>query len=187
DMADDIEEFRLQVIEYAAEGDDELMEKYFEEETLTEEEIAYGLRAGLAARSIVPVFCGSATQNVGVRNFMNAIIETFPLPTTEISVKNTKTDSDEILSGESDGPLAAQVFKTVNDQYGKISYLRVWSGTLRSDTRLRNSRADEDERMGGLFSPRGKEQINVSKVATGDIAAVLKLSHTQTCDTLSDK
>ncbi len=73
DMADDIEEFRLQVIEYAAEGDDELMEKYFEEETLTEEEIAYGLRAGLAARSIVPVFCGSATQNVGVRNFMNAI------------------------------------------------------------------------------------------------------------------
>ena len=90
ELADEIEEFRLELIEYAAEGDDELMEKYFEEETLTEEEIGQGIQAGLASGSLVPVFCGSATANVAVRSFMNNVVESFPTPAVEISAKNTR-------------------------------------------------------------------------------------------------
>jgi elongation factor G len=188
DMADEIEEFRLQVIEYAAEGEDALMEKYFEEETLSEEEILHGLRVGLANRKIVPVFCGSATANVAVRSFMTTIIETFPDPTnTKTIAKNTESDADEILDCTVEGPLAAQVFKTINDQYGRVSYLRVWSGTFKSDTRLQNTRADVEERIGNLFLPRGKEQVNVSEGVAGDIVGVVKLSQTQTGDTLADK
>jgi len=188
DMADEIEEFRLEVIEYAAEGEDALMEKYFEEETLTEEEIRRGLRKGLASRKIVPVFCGSATTNVAVRGFMSNIVGFFPPPTnTTITAQNSKTDEEETLNAVTDGPLAAQVFKTVNDQYGRVSYIRVWSGTLSADTRVYNAQADTEERMGGLFVPRGKEQINIDQAVAGDIVGVIKLSETQTSDTLCDK
>jgi elongation factor G len=186
DMADDIEEFRMQLVEYAAEGDDELMEKYFAEETLSEEEIAQGLRAGLAKANIVPVFCGSATENIGVRDFMDSIGKIFPTPAVEITAK-TKDGSEETLTGAANGPLAAQVFKTVNDQYGRLSYFRVWSGTFKADGRVFNSRAEEEERIGGLSMIRGKEQIDVKEAVAGDIAAVVKLSHTQTGDTLCDK
>lgn len=188
DMADEIEEFRLEVIEYAAEGDDALMEKYFEEDTLSEEEILHGLRVGLAARKIVPVFCGSATTNVAVRSFMTTIGETFPDPTsTTVTARNSKSNADETLACTVDGPLAAQVFKTINDQYGRVSYLRVWSGMLKGDTRIQNVRLDSEERIGNLFSPRGKEQINLKEGAAGDIVGVVKLSQTQTGDTLADK
>jgi elongation factor G len=188
DLADDIAEFRLELVEYAAEGEDNLMEKYFEEETLTEAEIARGLLSGFANRSIVPVFCGSATGNVAIRSFMSTIVETFPRPTnTHITAENTKTNEDEVLSGATDGPLAAQVFKTINDQYGRVSYLRVWSGTLKTDHRLYNARADSEERIGGLFSPRGKEQITISEAVSGDIVGLVKLSETRTGDTLSEK
>jgi elongation factor G len=187
DMADELDEFRLELIEFVAEGDDALMEKYFEEETLTEEEIGQGIRAGLASRSLVPVFCGSATANIAVRSFMNSVIESFPTPAVEITAKNTKTDEEETLTGSSDGPLAAQVFKTVNDQYGRISYLRVWSGTLKADTRVFNVQTEEEERIGSLFSPRGKEQISIDEGVAGDIVGVVKLNETQTGHTLSDK
>lgn len=187
DMADEIEEFRLQVIEYGAEGDDELMEKYFEEETLTEAEIDRGIRLGLAAGQIVPVFCGSATANIAVRSFLQTIVDTFPTPVSEFTAKNTKTDSEETLSSDASGPLAAQVFKTINDQYGRVSYLRVWSGTFKPDSRAYNPRTETEERIGGLFSPRGKEQLSVSESAAGDIVGVVKLSETQTGDTLTDK
>ncbi|MBE7469873.1 MAG: elongation factor G [Anaerolineae bacterium] len=187
DMAADIEEFRTQVVEYAAEGDDELMMKYFDGETLTEAEIDHGLQAGLAARKIVPVFCGSATANVAVRGFMHTIVETFPTPAVEITVKNAKTNADENLKCAANGPLVAQVFKTINDQYGRLSYLRVWSGTLKGDSRAFNCRTNEEERIAGLFSPRGKDQLGMSEAMAGDIVGVVKLAHTHTGDTLCDK
>ncbi|MEM7345999.1 MAG: elongation factor G, partial [Chloroflexota bacterium] len=185
-MADEIEEFRVETIEYAAEGDDELMEKYFEEETLTQDEIEHGLRVGLADSKIVPVFCGSATTNVAVRSFVHAIIETFPAPASEVTATNGKSNEEETVGG-ADGPLVAQVFKTINDQYGKVSYLRMWSGTLQDNTRAYNSAADEEERMAGLFMPRGKDQVSQSEAVAGDIIAVLKLSKTNTQDTMSEK
>jgi elongation factor G len=125
---------------------------------------------------------------VAVRSFMTTIIETFPDPTnTKTIAKNTESDAEEILDCTVEGPLAAQVFKTINDQYGRVSYLRVWSGTFKSDTRLQNTRADVEERIGNLFLPRGKEQVNVSEGVAGDIVGVVKLSQTQTGDTLADK
>lgn len=188
DMAAEIDEFRTQVIEYAAEGDDELMMKYFDGETLTETEIARGLRIGLANRKIVPVFCGSATANVAVRGFMHTIIETFPAPNdTQITATNAKSGAEETLTTAANGPLAVQIFKTINDQYGKVSYLRAWSGTLKSDSRVYNARTGEEERIGSLFAPRGKDQVSMSEIVAGDIGAVVKLAHTQTGDTLSDK
>ncbi len=188
DMAGEIEEARTKMVEFAAEGDDELMMKYFDGEALSEAEIAQGLQAGLAARKIVPVFCGSATANVALRGFMHAVVEMFPTPAAiEMTAKNTKTDADETLKAVANGPLAAQVFKTINDQYGRVSYLRVWSGTLKADTRVFNSRTGEEERVGGLFSPRGKEQISITEAVTGDIVGLVKLGQTQTGDTLCDK
>ncbi len=187
ELADEIEEVRLELIEYAAEGEDALMEKYFEEETLTEAEILQGIRAGLAAGTIVPVFCGSATANIAIHSFMHTIIDSFPTPAIEIVATNTKTNAEETLTGSAAGPLAAQVFKTINDQYGRISYLRIWSGVLKSDSRVFNPQAGEEERIGNVFSPRGKEQINMTEAQAGDIVGVVKLSHTQTGHTLSDK
>lgn len=187
DMAGEIEEWRTKLVEYAAEGDDELMMKYFDGETLTEAEIDHGLQAGLANRKIVPVFCGAATANVAIRGFMHTIIETFPTPSVSVAATNAKTGAEESLKGAANGPLAAQVFKTINDQYGRVSYLRVWSGTLKGDTRAFNPRANEEERLGGLFSPRGKEQISLSEAVAGDICGLVKLNHTQTGDTLCDR
>jgi elongation factor G len=185
-MAAEIEEFRTQVVEYGAEGDDELMMKYFEGEALTEEEIGHGLQVGLAGARIVPVFCGSATANVAVRGFMSNIVNIFPTPAIEIAAQN-KSGQAETLTAAADGPLAAQVFKTVNDQYGRVSYLRVWSGTLKGDTRAYNARTESEERVASLFSPQGKEQIGVSAGVAGDIIGIVKLSETQTGDTLCDK
>lgn len=187
ELADEIEEARLELIEFAAEGEDALMEKYFEEETLTEAEIVRGIRAGLAAGAIVPVFCGSATANIAVRSLMHNIIDSFPSPQVEITATNTKTNVEETLTSSPTGPLAAQAFKTINDQYGRISYLRLWSGTLKSDSRVFNAQAGEEERIGNVFSPRGKEQMNMTEAQAGDIVGVVKLSHTQTGHTLSDK
>ncbi len=185
-MVDEIEEFRVETIEYAAEGDDDLMMKYFDGEELTPEEIAFGLRAGLADRKIVPVFCGSATANVAVRSLMNTIGEAFPAPSTEFTATNG-TGEEETISGGADGPLAAQVFKTINDQYGRVSYLRIWSGSIDGDIRALNTRSEQEERLSSLFMPKGKEQVNLNKAMAGDIVGVVKLNDTQTQDTLSDK
>ncbi len=190
DMADDIEVSRTEMIEYAAEGDNALMEKYFAEESLTDDEIAYGLQMRIGKRQIVPVFCGSATNNVAIRTFMRAIVNIFPRPTaTEIKATNSKTNAVEILKGAADGPLAVQVFKTINDQYGRLSFMRLWSGTLKGDSRLYNARVNEEERVSGLFMPRGKDQISLSGsgAITGDIVGVVKLSETKTGDTLCEK
>jgi elongation factor G len=187
-MADEIEEFRTQVIEYGAEGDDELMMKYFDGEELSEAEIAHGLQVGLATGRIIPVFCGSAADNIAVRGFMTNIIETFPTPQqTEVKAKNVKTGQEESLTATASGPLAAQVFKTINDQYGRVSYLRVWSGTLKPDTRVYNNRAEAEERIGPLFLPRGKDQLPIQEGVAGDIVGVVKLNETHTGDTLCDR
>ncbi|MBN1218709.1 MAG: elongation factor G [Anaerolineae bacterium] len=185
-MADEIEEFRMELIEFAAEGEDALMEKYFEEETLSPEEIGQGLKAGLARGGVVPVFCGSATENVGVRDFMNSISHIFPAPAVEIKA-TAKGGAPETLTGNPDGPVAVQAFKTVNDQYGKVSYLRVWSGTFKADVRLFNSRAEQEERLAGLSLLRGKDQIDITEAVAGDIVSALKLNATLTGDTLSEK
>ncbi len=182
DLADEIETFRLEMVESAAEGDDDLMMKYFEGEELTEEDIAFGLKQGIKEGTLVPVFCGSATHNVGVRPFMDSILSILPYPRQASKVLHKGEEID--LEPDANGPVVLNVFKTIDDQYGTVSYFKVLSGTVQSDTRRYNTIAEAEERLGQLFLPRGKEQLPVDKIVAGDIGAVVKLNSTQTGDTL---
>ncbi len=189
-MADAVEEARMILIEAAAEGQDELMEKYFEEETLTKAEILSGLRARIAQGNLVPVLCGSAAMNLGIHTLTKAIIDLLPSPVEAgpfPAVSPARSDGVQ-LKTDPGGELAAFVFKTVADPYvGKLSYFRVFAGTLESDTRLRNFRSGEEERIGQLYVMRGKEQHPIARLPAGDIGAVSKLGETQTGDTLCDQ
>jgi elongation factor G len=189
-MREKAEASHLKLMEAAAEQDDELLEKYFEEETLTQEEIIRGLAAGVRSGSLVPVMCGAATRNVGVRPLLDVITRYCPSPLeVEACVAtNAATDEEERLEPVAQGPLATLVFKTLADPYvGKLTYFRVFSGAMESDSRVFNASRGEEERLGQLYSPQGKEQNPTEKVIAGDIGAVAKLQHTETGDTLSDK
>jgi elongation factor G len=189
DMAVQVEETRMALVEAAAEGEDELMEKYFAEETLTDEEIRRGLKARFARGELVPVLCGSAAMNIGVLPLMKAIVEFLPSPEkTQVAAVNPVTGQRVPLKADPAGALAALVFKTMADPYvGKLSFFRVYSGTVESDSRLHTSHSGNEERIGQLYVMRGKEQIPVTRVPAGDIAAVTKLGDTQTGDTLYDR
>jgi elongation factor G len=190
DMAAQVEDSRTQLIEIAAEGDDELIMKYLDGEELSEEEIFRGLRLGLARGNIVPVLCGSSLANIGVQLLLQAIITLLPSPVeaAEIQAKNPATGETEVLSATDNGPLAALAFKTTADPFvGRLTYLRVYSGALESDSRVFNARSESEERIGQLFVIRGKEQIAVEQLRAGEIGGVAKLSNTVTSDTLCDK
>lgn len=190
DMADAVEEARLQLIEAAAEGDDDLIMKYLEGEELTADEVRQGLSVGIRNGSVIPVLCGAATSNLGIRSLLQVIVDFLPSPVdARPEVATTPGNGDEVtLSADPSGPLAVLVFKTIADPYvGKLSYFRVISGTLRSDSRAFNPRTGQEERIGQLFMVRGKEQKDVNEVTAGDIGAVAKLSETLTGDTLCDR
>ncbi len=186
----EIDDYRLQLIEAAAESEDELIVKYLEGEELTEEEIRRGLKARIADRSVVPVLCGSATANVGVQPLLQAIIGYLPSPAEgkEIVGTNPATGEEEILEPNVLSSLAVLAFKNLADPYvGKLTYYRVYSGLMESDSRVFNSRSGETERIGQLYILRGKDQIPTDRVRSGDIGAVAKLGNTSTGDTLCDK
>jgi elongation factor G len=190
DMLDAVEEARMILIEAAAEGKDELMEKYFEEETLSPSEILDGLKARLADGNLVPVLCGSAAMNIGIQALMASIIQLLPSPAeaSPFPASSPATETKVQIQTDPAGDLAALVFKTVADPYvGKLSYFRVYSGTLESDSRMRNSRTGEEERIGQVYTMCGKEQTPIARIPAGDIGAVAKLSETQTGDTLCDQ
>lgn len=188
-VADAAEKARTQLIEAAAEGDDELIMKYLDGEELTAEEINRGLRAGIANRTIVPVFWGSAVGNIGIRPLVDALIAFMPRPAARAAVTAQRPNGDEVvLQTDATGPLAVFIWKTVADPYvGKISYFRVVSGVFRSDTRAYSLPSATEERISQLFVPRGKEQLAVTDLVAGDIGGVAKLSSTATNDTLCDK
>jgi elongation factor G len=189
-MHDDVESYHLQLVEAAAEQDDELLEKYFEEERLTEVEVARGLAAGVRSGSVVPVLCGSATRNIGARALLDAIVRYSPSPANvkEHRATNPATGEEEVIEPLPQSALAALVFKTLADPYvGKLTYFRVISGVMESDARVFNASRGEEERVGQLYVLRGKEQQPVERVTAGDIGAVAKLQHTETGHTLCDK
>ncbi len=189
DMSSKVTELRETLIEAVAETDEELIEKYFSGEEFTQEEINKGLRHGIIEGSIVPVLCGAAINNLGVKSLMDAIIEYLPSPADLSVVKAKKASSDETieLKISEDESLSALVFKTIADPFvGKITFFRVYSGTMTPDSVLYNSTTEKTEKIGQLFVLRGKKQISVDKLIAGDIGGVTKLQNTNTNDTLSN-
>jgi elongation factor G len=179
------ERYREKLVEEAAEGEDALVEKYLETGELSNEEILRGLHAGVRVAKVIPVLCGSATQGSGTKQLLNEMIGLFPHPAErgDVTAAGGKT-----LAPTASGSLAALVYKTMADPYvGRLSYFRVYSGALRSDSQVFNRAKDKTERIGQVYIMRGKQQIAVPEIPAGDIGAVAKLSDTQTNDTLTTR
>ncbi len=190
DLLEQAREYREKMIEAVAESDDELLMKYLEGETLTDEEVTEGLRKGVLQRKVFPVLCGSAAKNLALQPLLDFVTSCLPGPADVGTVRAVKTRQEEEveLKVDSQGPLASLVFKTLADPYvGKVSYFKVYSGTFKGDTQVYNPNRETNERVGQVFLMRGKNQINVDEVAAGDIAAVAKLGETATGDSLCDK
>lgn len=184
---DAAEEARLALIEAAAEADDALLEKYFDQGELAEDEVWQGVTAGLAKGTFVPVVFTAGTANIGVNALTQLLSKIAPAPTTRGFTAQTPS-GEETLMAKSDGPLALYVFKTTADPFvGRLTYFRVASGTLKGDNRYFNHTKGEEERFGPLLAMRGKEQMPVDTLHAGDIGAIAKLQHTVTGDTLGDK
>jgi len=188
DLADEAQEARTQLIETAAEADDELIMKYLEGEELTRDDIIQGLRSAILDHSIVPVLVTAATTGEGVRALLDVLVSFAPSPSDGGAVVAEGAAGEEEIEANELAPLAALVFKTAADPYvGKMTYFRVYGGMLSSNSTIYNSRARAEERVGQLYVVRGKEQIPVDRLRAGGIGAVAKLSETLTGDTLCDK
>ena len=187
DMVDAVELARLSMIEAAAEADDDLLSKYLEGEELTDEEIRSGLVKGIADGRFSPVFCGSAAKNIGVVDFMNALAQLAPSADRTI-VSGNKPKSEDAVTRSISDPFSALVFKTTADPFvGRLSFLRVFSGSLKPDCTLYNSVKEKTERIGNIFTMRGKTQDSMTVANAGDIVVVAKMAETGTGDTLCDK
>jgi len=189
ELGDQAQALHVQIVETAAEADDELIMKYLDGEELSIDEIQRGLAIAVASGKVIPVLCGSATKNIGVRLLQDAMVRYLPSPAAaEAQARQVRDGSIEVLKASSAGPLATLVFKTMADPYvGKLTYFRVYSGAMQSDSRVLNANKGEEERIGQLFFLLGKEQTPTKEVIAGDIGAVAKLQTTVTGDTLCDK
>ncbi|MFR1982772.1 MAG: elongation factor G [Christensenellaceae bacterium] len=183
------EEMQANLMETAAENDEVLLDKYFESGELTREETIHGIRLGIASVNTIPVMAGSALQNRGVINLLNEIVAYMPQANERTNTLATDLAADKVVNIQPDpaAPLAAQVFKTVIDPYsGKLSYLKVFRGALKSGSTVWNANAEREERIGQVYVLRGKKTEPVSELSAGDIGAVNKLGVTSTGDTLCD-
>ena len=189
DKKDQVEVLRSMLIEVAAESSEELMEKFFNDEELTEEEIYDGLQVGITNHSIAPVMCGSATLGYGVKLLMNTIVR-FTLPAIEAKANfhAFHDGKDVVYCSSDDERFSAYVFKTIADPYiGRLNLFRVMTGKLDTTMSIYNEEKDTVEKVSRIFVVRGKEQIEVDELHSGDIGALAKLSNTSTQDTLSLK
>ena len=189
-MKDEVETRREELIEMIAESDDQLMEKFFENGTLSEAEMQKGLSKSISEGRIHPVLCTSASHNVGVRSLLDTIVSLSPSPVDRQPVTAVKAGSEDAAEVKIDqkGTTSAFVFKTLADPFaGRITLLKVYSGNLKSDSVLHNLNKDKDERLGTLQVFQGKSHEAIPEVAAGDICGVLKLKETKTGDTLADR
>ena len=188
DMEDAVAEARQNLVDAAAETDDELIMKYLEGEELTEDEVRQGLQEGVKGGQITPVFCGSAIENIGLYSLARALRSYIPSP-ANVALTIPIGDGEELeLKAEADGPVAAYVFKTIVDRYvGRMSYVRVFSGTLAADEEATNLRSGERSRLQNLFLVSGKELEPATELVAGDIGVVTKMEGLKTADTLGEQ
>lgn len=191
-MEDKIAPVREMLIESVAESDEELLEKYFEGEEFTTEEIHEGLRKGVLAGEVVPVLVGSVANNIGIHTLFKMTSDYMPTPKDmhngEYEGVNPENDEPIIRKVNEQEPFSALVFKTIVDPFvGKISLFKVYSGKLTKDMEILNANKDEKEKVGSLFMLRGKNQLECDRVVAGDIGAIAKLQYTETGDTICEK
>ena len=190
DMADEAEVARVEMIEAAAECDDDLMNKYIADEEVSEDEIVAALRKGTIAGRIQPVLCGSALKHVGVRPLLDAVVDYLPSPADIPDVvghESRDRSSREIIRKSDPGdPFSALVFKLASDQHGYLNYVRVYSGTLKSNTRVLNSTQKKKENVTRIWEMHAKQRIRREEAVAGDIVALVGMNDSVTGDTLCD-
>ena len=181
--------WREKLVEMVAESNEDLMEEFFEKGTLSHDQLAKGLRAAVGAGRVCPVLPASSLLNVGVHQVLDALVDLVPSPADRGEVEGLDAASKGVArKPAADAPASAFVWKTLVDPHaGRISLLRVYSGTLKSDSAIHNATRDVAERFGSLLLLQGKNQTQVPELQAGDIGAVAKLKETQTGDTLADK
>ncbi|MEE3716465.1 elongation factor G [Tumidithrix elongata RA019] len=187
EVLDKANEFRTKLIESVAETDDALTEKYLEGIELTEEEIKAGLRLGTLRGTIVPLVCGSAFKNKGVQLLLDAVIDYLPAPIDVPPIQGTLPDGS-LTTREADdsAPMSALAFKIMSDPYGRLTFIRVYSGVLKKGSYVLNSSKNKKERISRLIILKADDRIEVDEMRAGDLGAVLGMKDTFTGDTLSD-
>ena len=186
----DYEEMQLALTEAAAENDDVLLEKYFEQGYLSREDMIHGIRKGIFNINVIPVMAGSASQNKGVINLMNEIVKYLPEAEERAEQPATDLTKDTVVGIRCDaaGPFAAQVFKTSVDAFvGKMNYIRICRGVLKPGMTVLNPNTNTTERISAVYTVRGKKLESVPELGAGDLGAVSKLANTGTGDTLCDE
>ncbi len=187
DLQDEVVERREQMIELIADADEELLHKYLESEPISPDEIRQALRRATISGALVPVLCGSALKNKGVQPLLDAIIYYLPSPADVPPIRgvNPRTGEEEERVADDEGPLAALVFKIVSDPYmGRLAYLRVYSGTLRTGDQVLNANKGRKERIGRLVRMYADKREDIDVIHAGDIGAALGLRQTFTGETL---
>lgn len=191
DLADEVENERLEMLDIIAEYNDELMEKYLEGETdnLDEKQIAEALAEGIRQAKVFPVFVGSALQNIGVDKLLDNVVQYLPAPDYK-NRTGTEPNSGDLIERKISDAFSGQIWKTLVDPFvGRMSYIRVFSGDMKADGnyQLIGDNSEGTERISGLFTMQGKKQINVDIAHAGDIVITSKLANAKTCDTLCEK
>lgn len=189
ELSDKIDECKNMIMEAVAETDEVLLDKYFSEGELSDEEIYQGLINGSSKGEIAPVMCGSALNGIGIETLVEDIVECFPSPENveAVKAKDIKTGKDIEVKINENAPFSAFIFKTIADPFvGKMSLFRVMSGKAKADSTVYNSIKDKQEKLGTMYFLRGKVQLPTQEIVAGDIGAVAKLQFTGTGDTLCE-
>ncbi len=188
EVKDQAEEYRAKLIESVAETDEALIEKYLEGEELTEDEIRSALRKGTIAGTIVPVLCGSAFKNKGVQLLLDAVVDYLPAPVDIPAIQGTLPDGAVAERAADDqAPMAALAFKIMADPFGRLTFLRVYSGILKKGSYILNSTKGQKERISRLIVLKANERIEVDELRAGDLGAAIGLKNTFTGDTICDE
>ncbi len=183
-FADVCNEYHAILLEAIAQTSDDLMDKFFNEEPISREEALEAIHQGIITGDIVPVFCGAALKNWGIKTFLDTIAESFPRPTARKVEK--LTDGSDVLIDPESADTSLFVFKTIADPFvGKMSFFKIMTGNLKKDAVLKNTTTGQSEKLNKIFFLRGKKQVDVEELSCGDIGVVAKLANTNTNDTLT--